>query len=51
MITFESSDDDILEAAGMISPDNTEEAAKDLRALKAYCSVPVPAMPAPDTLQ
>ena len=51
MITFESSDDDILEAAGMISPDNTEEAAKDLRALKAYCSVPVAAMPAPDTLQ
>lgn len=51
MITFESSDDDILEAAGMISPDNTEEAAKDIRALKAYCSIPVPAMPAPDMLQ
>ena len=51
MITFESSEDDILEAASMVNPDNAEEAAKDLRALKAFCSVPVPAMPAPDTLQ
>lgn len=51
MITFESSDDDILEAANMISPDHTEEAIRDLQALKAYCSMPVPAMPAPDTLQ
>lgn len=51
MITFESSEDDILEAAGMISPENVEEAAKDIRALKACCSVPTPPMPAPEMLQ
>lgn len=51
MITFESSDEDIREAASLVSPDKAEEAAGDIRALKAFCSTPVPNMPAPDTLQ
>ena len=51
MITFESSEADILEAAAMVSPDNTEAAAGDLRALKAFCSAPLVPSPAPETLQ
>ena len=51
MITFGSSDEDIQEAARLVSPDKAEEAADDIRALKAFCSVPTPNMPAPDTLQ
>lgn len=51
MITFESSDADILEAAAMVSPGNTEAAAADLRALKAFCSAPIAPSPAPNTLQ
>ena len=51
MITFESSDEDIREAANLISPEKAEEAASDIRALKAFCSSPGLNMPAPDTLQ
>ena len=51
IITFESSEADILEAAAMVSPDNTEAAAGDLRALKAFCSAPLVPSPAPETLQ
>ena len=51
MITFESSDADIEEAASMISPDNPQAAQADLRALKAYCSAPASGMPAPVSLQ
>ena len=51
MITFESSDEDIREAASLISPEKADEAAEDIRKLKAFCSVPIPNVPAPDTLQ
>ncbi len=50
MITFESSENDILEVAKMVSFENTEEAAKDLRILKAYCSSPMPVVPTPNRL-
>lgn len=51
MITFESSEDDIVEVAHILNPDHVEEAAKDILALKAYCSVPTPPIPAPEMLQ
>lgn len=38
MITSESPEDDIQDAAGMLDPDNVEEAAKDIKALQKMCA-------------
>lgn len=49
MITAESPDVDINDAASMLDPDNMEEAAKDIRALQKMCS-PIDTNAVPPTL-
>ncbi len=51
MISFDSSDDDIVAAARFLSPDSIEEAKKDLLFLKSLCSFPAFRYAAPATLQ
>lgn len=50
MITFDSYDVDIREAASMLAPDNVDEAIRDIRALQKMCS-PIATNAAPPTLQ
>ena len=49
MITAESPDVDIQDAASMLDPDNVKEAAKDIRALQKMCS-PIETNAVPPTL-
>lgn len=49
MITAESLDTDIQDAAGMLAPDNAKEAVKDIRALQKLCS-PITPNAVPPTL-
>ncbi len=49
MITSESPEDDIQDAAGMLDPDNVEEAAKDIKALQKMCA-PIDTNAVPPTL-
>ncbi len=51
MIAFDSPDEDVNNAAEMLDPDHPEEAAKDIKALQAFCSAPLTNTPAPDRLQ
>ncbi len=51
MISFESSDKDIAEAAKFVSTERVAEAEQDIRQLKSLCSAPTRYSPAPDTLQ
>lgn len=50
-ISFESSEEEIAEAARFVSDERTAEAEQDIRQLKAYCSAPTLRTPAPETLQ
>lgn len=51
IISFESSEDDITEAALFLSPEQFDEAKKDLLFLKSLCSPPSLRHAAPTTLQ
>ena len=51
LISFETSDAEIIEAAKFVSEDRIAEAEQDIRKLKAFCSAPALRTPAPETLQ
>lgn len=50
MISLDSQDADIREAASMLDPDNVDKAVKDIKALQKMCS-PISMNAAPPTLQ
>ncbi len=51
IISFESSDDDIVAAAKFLAPDNFQEAQRDILFLKSLCTAPSLRHAAPSTLQ
>ncbi len=51
LVSFDSSDAEITEAAKFVSEDRATEAEQDIRRLKAFCSAPALRTPAPVTLQ